>query len=552
MTTLTRPATSRIAPAHEAPRPERFAGTGMLLRLFLRLDRLRIAIWAAAFFLLVWASVLSLDATYSSPESLQARAALLNNPAAIMMTGPAFALDNYTFGAMIANELALWVFLPAAIMSVLLVVRHTRKDEEEGRLELLRTLPIGRFAPPTAAVITVALANLAVGLAVSAGLLVGGMEADSSLAMGAATALTGLVFGAVAAVAAQISEHSSTVTGMSLGVLAVAFIVRGFGDVIDNQGSWLSWLSPFAWGQQTRLFVDLRWWPLAVSAGAALVLLVIAMLLAHRRDLGAGLRAPRPGPASASARLLSPAGLAHRLVSGMFLGWAIGLFLFAVAFGTLASELEDMLVATPEVGEWIPIDLDNVTRSFAAVILSLFAIGPAALMVAGVLRLRGEEQAGRLDGVLVSGSSRTGVLAGWLAVVVIETALVLVLLGLGVGLGLAVATEDAGWIGELTLAALVYLPAVYLIGALAVGLYGLAPRVAGLAWLLVIWVSIAVYLGGLLDLPEWAMNTSPLTHTPLVPDADPEAPPLLIMSGLAVVVVVVGFLGLRRRDIGNR
>ena len=58
-------------------------------------------------------------------------------------------------------------------------------------------------------------------------------------------------------------------------VLALAFLVRGIGDVIDLQGSWLSWFSPLAWAQQTRVHVDLRWWPLLVPLLAVIALLML-------------------------------------------------------------------------------------------------------------------------------------------------------------------------------------------------------------------------------------------------------------------------------------
>lgn len=547
--------TTTHRPAPAATREHRdggeLTGTGALLRLFLRLSRRQIAVWAVALLVLVASSVVALEETYPDAAALQARAALLDSPAAIMMTGPAFALASYTFGAMVANELALWVFIAVAIMSVLLAVRHTRSEEESGRLEMLRSLPVGRYAPAVAAMLTVTLANVVVGAAVSGGLLASGMAATDSLAFGLATALTGLVFGAVAAVTAQLTEHARTASGLALGVAAAAFLVRGLGDVVDRTGSWLSWLSPFAWAQQTRLYVDLRWWPLAVSAVVALLLLVLAASLARRRDLGAGLRPATPGPAEASRALLAPAGLVRRLVSGTFLAWAVALFFFAVAFGSLASSLEDLIADLPAMGEWIELDLDDLTRSFAAVMLSFLTIGPVALVVSGVLQLRGEERAGRLEGVVVSGSSRSGLLGRWVAVVAVEAGLVQVLLGLGVGLGVAVATGEGAWVGELTLASLAYLPAVLLFGAVTVALYGLVSRLAGLAWVLVVWAAIVAFLGELLDLPDWARDVSPLANTPMVPDVAPTPGPLVVMAGLAVVLTGAGALGLRRRDIGT-
>lgn len=544
-------ATTSAVHAPERGHRELLTGTGLLLRLFLRISGRQVLVWTIAFAVLVAASVAALRDTYPDAEALQARAALLDNPAAVMMTGPAFALDDYTFGAMVANELALWILLPAGIMSVLLAVRLTRAEEESGRLEMVRSLPVGRLAPALAAVLTVTIADLAVGVAVSGALVATGMEVAGSLALGLATTLTGLVLGAVAAVTAQLTEHARTASALGLGVIAVALLVRGIGDVIDRQGSWLSWLSPFAWAQQTRAYVELRWWPLAVSALVTVLLLVLAAALARQRDLGAGLWTARPGPASASRALRTPAGLVSRLVSGTFLGWAVALFLFAVAFGTLATSLEGMVEDIPAVGEWIDLDLDDLTRSFAAVIVGLFAVGPLALAVSGILRLREEERAGRVEGLLASGSRRASLAASWAGVVAVGAVLVQVLVGLGTGIGVAVATGEAAWVGELTVAALAYVPAILLGGALALALHGLAPRLAGLAWALVLWVAVVAYLGSLLGLPGWARELSPLARTPAVPDATLTAAPLLVMTALAAVLTAAGLLGLRRRDVGT-
>ncbi|WP_324144361.1 polyketide antibiotic transporter [Intrasporangium sp.] len=547
--------TSRAQPLGAAGRPgaggtaEPWAGTTELLRFFLRLERVRIAVWTLSFGVLVAGSVASLDATYTTPEALQARASLMSNPSAIMMTGPAFGLDNYTFGAMVANELSLYLLIAAAIMSILLVVRHTRAEEESGRLEVVRALPVGRFAPAAAALLTVAIANLAVGTVTTLALVGTGMEPASSIALGLATGLTGLVFGAVGGITAQLTEHARTASSMALGVLAVAFLVRGLGDVIHNQGSWLSWFSPLAWAQQTRLYVDLRWWPLAVSALAAIILLAVTVRLAQRRDLGAGLRAPTPGPAAASPRLLSPVGLAHRLLWNAYLGWLIGMFLFAVAFGALANSLEDLLQDIPQIDEMLQLDLTNLTTSFSAYMLSLFAVAPMAIAVAGILRLRSEEAAGRAEAVLVTGSTRTGMLGGWTLVVVLQAVVMLAVIGLGAGLGVAAGTGDGTWVWDLTLASLAYVPATLLVAAVAIALYGLVPRLTSLTWVLVVWVALALYLGGLLNLPEWALSLSPVHHTPQVPAETAPATPLVIMSLAAVALAAAGFLGLRRRDV---
>ncbi|MGP5672754.1 ABC transporter permease [Brachybacterium alimentarium] len=548
MTTTTRHSSGPTHALEVAP-VSPLTGLGGLLRLYGRISRRQIIIWVLAIGLSVAASVAAMKGVYPDQQALDARAALLENPSAVMMTGPAFALDHYTFWAMVANELLLYVLVAVAIMSILLMVRHTRAEEEAGRLELVRALPVGRSAPPTAALLLVALANAGVGVSVVLGLLVTGGPLVDSLAVGLATALTGMVFGGVAALTAQVTEHAGSASGLALGAAAVAFMVRGIGDVVDAQGSWLSWFSPFAWAQQTRLFVDLRWWPLAVTLAAILVLLGLAAVLSRRRDVGAGLRPAAHGPATATRSLPDPAGLAVRLVTPMMVAWAVGLFLFAIAFGSLANSLQDMVSEIPAVGDMVPLDLDDLTTSFAAYVLQMLAIGPLGLIVAGILRLRTEEQECRLAGILMAGSSRTSTAVRWVLVVALSTTVVQLLLGLGLGIGLLQATGETSWLAVMPLAALAALPAIALAGAVTVALYGLRLRLAGVAWLLVIWAAIETFLADLLDLPDVVRSISPLRHVPLVPDADLDVSALTGMSVLAVLLVLVGLWGLRRRDL---
>ena len=524
-------------------------GLGALVRLFGRISRRQILIWAVAMVVTVAASVIALKEAYPDQQALDARAALLGNPSAVLMTGPAFGRDHYTLWAAVANELLLYVLLAGAIMSILLTVRHTRSEEEAGRLEMLRALPTGRLAPAAATLVVVAVADLALGAAVSLGVLSTGAPVADGIALGAASALTGLVFCAIAAVAAQLTEHAGTASGLSLGALAVAFLVRGVGDVIEAEGSWLSWFSPLAWAQQTKVFVDLRWWPLALSAGAIVLLLALAAQLSRRRDLGSGLRPAAPGPATASAALRAPGGLARRLVTPMMLTWTIGLFLFAIAFGSLASSLEDMVDQIPTIGEFAPIDVDDLTTSFTAYILLMLALGPVGLIVAGVLRLRTEEQEGRLAGLLIAGTGRIPLTLRWIAVVALEACAAQALLGLGTGIGVWAGTGETSWIGETTLASLAYLPAIAATGALTLALYGLRVRLAGLAWLVVIWAALDTFLGELLQLPDWARALSVLHHVPFVPGDDVEPMPLVTTGAAAVLLTVLGLLALRRRDL---
>src|SRR5699024_10810051 len=132
----------------------------------------------------------------------------------------------------------------------------------------------------------------------------------------------------------------------------------------------------------------------------------------------------------------------------MMLAWAIGLFLFAIAFGSLASSLEDMVGQIPTIGDFAPIDVDDLTTSFTAYILLMLALGPVGLIVAGLLRVLTEEQAGRLVGLLVAGSGRVALTLRWIAEVAFEVCAAQVLLGRGTGTGVWAAAGESSLIGE--------------------------------------------------------------------------------------------------------
>ncbi len=72
-------------------------------------------------------------------------------------------------------KLGVFGAVAVAVMSMFLVVRHTRGDEDAGRLELVGAGAVGRLAALTAGLLTALLANLGVGLLVAVGLTVGGL-----------------------------------------------------------------------------------------------------------------------------------------------------------------------------------------------------------------------------------------------------------------------------------------------------------------------------------------------------------------------------------------
>lgn len=135
-----------------------------------------------------------------------------------------------------------------AFMGIFLVMRHTRGEEQEGRLELMRSGIIGRYAPVTAAFLVASGAAVLLGLLLGAG-FAAYYGATGSFAFGMSMASVAIVFAAVGVLAAQFTEHSRAATGMATAVFAALFSVRVMGDIRD---SWITWLSPIGWAQEIR------------------------------------------------------------------------------------------------------------------------------------------------------------------------------------------------------------------------------------------------------------------------------------------------------------
>jgi ABC-2 type transport system permease protein len=526
-------------------RAETTSGTGVLLRFLLRLDRFRLPWWLLGAALLVGYQSAGSQSIYDTPEDLaKLRETMGGNAAVVAMSGPKELLA--TIGGEVVFEIFAYVAIVVALMNMFLVGKHTRTDEETGRAELVRSARVGRRAPLASALCLAGLANLAVAVLVFAAAAGTGLPAGGSLLLGLAVAGVGLTFAAVTAVAAQVFENHRAVYGAVAAVIGASWVLRAAGDAGNGI---LSWLSPIGWGQQTLPFVGDRWWPLLLPLAATALLVAVAVALLDRRDFAAGLRPTRLGRASASRALGSPVGLAWRLQRGSVIGWAIGLFLLGAAYGSFADSFDDFVADYPEIAEYLGGTANVVNRGLALTMLMCVLLA-AAFGVASAMRARAEETSGRAEPLLATATSRWAWLGSHLTVALVGSVIVLVAAGFGQGLAYGMSISDAGQIPRLIGVALVYLPAVWLVVAVAVVGFGWLPRIAPVvAWAAVGYCAIVALFGDSFELPAWFRDASPFTHTPEAPFEAVTAAPLLAIGVVVVLLLAAGLAGFRRRDL---
>lgn len=524
------------------------AGTASIVRLLLRRDRVRLLLWIVSIVLLVHVSGVSTIEIYPTQADLDlAAAASEDNPVALAFNGPDQALD--TMGGQIAFQVGAFGLAMVGLMSVLLLGRATRTEEDSGRLELVRAMPVGRHAPLAAALVVVGAAQLVVAAGSALSLIVLDQEVPGSITFGGAFFAVGLLFLALTGVTAQVAENPRVATGVAGGVLGVSYVVRGMGDM---SGGALSWLSPIGWAQKARPFAGETWWPLVLALAVAVGLGAAAVVLADRRDFGAGLIAPRPGPPAADPALRSPRALARRLHRAAIAWWAMATALLGFVYGSLAESVEEFIGDNEAMADLIAslqgVSLVDSYLATSLLITALLAIGPA-LQIAG--RMRAEEAELRAEPMLATPTSRTSWMGAHVGFALGGTALAMVLGGLGLGVGHAATGGGAGQVAKMTLDGITYLPALMVVAGTAVVLFGAVPRYTAGGWLVLTACLVIAMFGALLDLPQWVFNLSPLQHVPPVPASEVRALPLIVLSALALTLVGAGFVGFRRRDLAT-
>ena len=521
-------------------------GTGRLIRAALRRDRFRIGVWMAAIITMVAASAESVKGLFPTQADLDQAAAASSNPAILAFNGPPVALD--TVGGQIAFQIGAPGLVIVGLMTLMTVIRLTRGEEEPGRLELVRALPVGRHAPIVAAGSIGLGMSIVVGVGSAVALIATGQATSGSILYGLQVGSVAAVFVGVALVAAQITENARLAGGLAGVALATAFIIRAIGDMRDL---WLSWLSPIGWAQQTLAFGEERWWPLLLSVGLLIGLSVLAVTLQQRRDLGAGLLAPRPGPAVAVGRLRSALALSIRLQRGSVIGWCAGLAAMGAVYGSIINAIEEFVADNPAMSDFLAASgAASLTDSYLATSMHLTALIGTAAAAQWTLRLRSEETSMRAEPVLATAVSRTEWTRSHLIVALVGSVGAMASIAIGLGGSAAIATSDPMLLWQVTVAAFVHVPVMWLTVGFTLAIVGHFPHAATAGWAIVAFGIVIAMFGSVLQLPGWVLDLSPFEHVPLSPAEPVTATPVLVLFAVAAALVTVGLVGMRRRDIG--
>ena len=525
-------------------------GAGPLARLVLRRDRVILAVWIALAVGIPLANAASMAALLPTP---QLRADFLaesaTNPITNTLLGP---ISDPAIERIVAWRSTVQCLLVAVLASSLLVVRHTRAEEETGRSELVSSGPVGRQAALTAALSVVVATNLVAAFLLAGALIVGaGYPTEGSLLFALLFAGSGWLFAAVAGVAAQLTRTAAKARNDSLAILAAAFaptlIIGGSSAV-----SWLRWLSPVTWIRQAAPYAGDQWSMLLLTVAVAAALTAAAYVLSARRDVGIGMlpeRSGGTGPSQAARALRSPLALAWRLHKDQLIAVGSALGVFSIVFGLTATSFDDLFGELTIIADWLStMRAETIGEAFLAVLSFDVRVIVACVAVATALRLRTEESSGRAEPLLAGPTSRSRWMHSHVVIAFAGPSAMLIALGLATGLAYGITAGRAGVVAVQLEATLRFLPAAWFVAAIAVALFGLLPRLAVPAsWALVGALLVVVFLWEVRAISQAVFMASPFGYSH--PAVRPSTIAPIGFTVAAALLTAIGTRGFGRRDV---
>jgi ABC-2 type transport system permease protein len=475
-----------------------------------------------------------------------------DNPAMIAMMGPIYGTDNFHAGAMLGVVLLLWVVLAVAVMNIFLVVRHTRADEERGRAEVVRSLPVGRLANLNAAMISAIIVNGVMALVIGLGIAVLGVESmtfHGSMLFGIAIGASGLVFAAIAALFSQLSSSSRGAIAYSSAFIGVFYLMRAAGDV-GNEA--LSLISPLGLVLRTQSFIENNWWPIFFLLLFAAAVTLAAFLLNARRDIDQGFIPAKPGHREAPKYLRSSFGLAYRLTRGTLIAWMIIVFLLGASYGSIMADIDAFVADSEMYQQIIGVSDDfSTTELFITMVNAIGALFALIPLMVIAMKPRAEERENRAEHILARGVSRAKYMSGYVILSLAAGVLFQAFTALGLYSAAAAVMPDPGDIslGFLLEANFVFVPAIFVMIGLTVLVAGLLPKATGVLWGY-FGASFFVVMMGRIEglLPAWVDKLFPLMYVPQLPVDEVTALPMVLLTVIAAALTAAGIYFYSKRD----
>ena len=526
------------------------------LAFIIRRERISTPVWIISLAAVSFGVAFAFRFLFPTPEDLRLMADMIMNPAMQALVGPVYGLDSLTPSMLMAQEMLVFMIIAVAIMNIFFVNRHTRTDEELGRLEMLRALPFGRLTNAASTLFFAFVLNIIIAIAITLALMFAGTEGmhlSGALVYSFSIAASGFLFAAIALLMAQLFTTARGVFVWSFTLMGIFYLMRAFGDM---NGNIMSYISPMGIGLKVSSFYENHWWPILVLLVQAVVVGIVALLICSKRDLGEGIIPASAGRRNASRFLQTKLGFAWRLVRGNIVAWSIGMFALGATYGAIIGQIEDFVENNEMFQQLLGVGAGeevtaSIALSFAGLILVVMSMIAVVPILSTAAKLRSEEKRGRTEVIFARSIGRRSMFGSYIFIAAISSIWLMLCAGLGLYSAAAIAAPGILNLGEVVRSSLMFVPAMWTMMGLSVFLIGLLPRFAGFVWVLFGYSFMTVYFGPLMNLPDWMAKLSPFGQIPQLQAENVSYLPVFVLIIIAIVLTFIGLQSFRRRDIGT-
>lgn len=532
---------------------EKFQKTGFLTRFSFKRDWLRLSIWAVVLIGLFVGVAAKFTGLYGSKAAVDQIIRTLKTPAMVSLFGKIPA-GPYTTADVFASEMTVFMAIIAAVMNFYFIIHNTRGEEESGILEMIQAHSVGRLANLAAALLEVFILNFGIGLIYAIGLQFAnltGTDTNGNFLLGLGLGAVGFMFATIAAVIAQLTDNSRSATIFSYLIFGIMYIARMVTDVTHPK---YTWFVPMGWVEKFSTYKQNNWLPIWLMLGLSLIMVLLAFYLNSRRDIGSGMIATRPGKARASALLRGPISLFWRLNRVSIIVWFFGIMILGATYGSVFNTIGDILKTNPMFKQLLNTSAINaanllIIKQFIAILLIVFA---ALALVPGINLinyLKTGENKGYLEIIHATPTSRLKLFCSVILLATITSVAVLFagIYGLYAG-GNAVMTHHLAWSIFLR-GFLGYLAPLLIFLGISACLVGWLPKLTALNYGYLVVGFFVQYFGKLLKLPDWTKKITPFGFINQVPVKNFDVATFWFQIGITVVLIIIGYIGYRRRDL---
>ncbi len=442
------------------------------------------------------------------------------------------AIDKNTMDAASVWRVRTSAAIIISILNIVLVNAHTRKDEDLGRLEIMRSKSIGILAPLLAVFIKLGIINTAGAFSMAFGFIFSGFPVVGSFTAGFAVAFCNFTFAAIAALFAQIADNAALSRGLSFGALAGFMAIQMIANAVGND--FLLLLTPLGYCAYARPYADEKF---MVFIFAILIIAALTFFTFHsfnKRDLNSGLFSKSDSRLSAKKSFASEKGLAWFLQKNMFFVWLITYTMMGLIIRQLKPSINKMLDNTafiPQLSE----KLGGAGNAFISILSYILAQILVTYAIMSVLKLKEEENQFRTEILLSRAISRKKYVLSHIIIIFICSGIILAAFGITSGDFLTVISRIS--------------PVLFMV-SLAFLLYGFLPRIVqNLIWTLYGFLLVLEFLWELGIIGANVYKISPFSY--FYPGQDISIFAVFVLTLISAVLVFLGLISFSKRDISE-